>query len=216
MRSPPQPRVELQPPPAGHQSLALRSILDRLAHRRRPRVLDLGRAAGANVEFFAGHGCSLYIADLYRSLAGEGRLPPDPPRLDRALDEQLPQPATGPFDLILAWDLINYFDPPRLEVLGHRLGSLCRPGGQMLALIATRDRIADRPLAFSIRDAGNLDYRSSATGEHPPPRYIEAQLERLLPSFSVETTYLLRNGIQEYVFTRRALPGRAAPGAAPR
>jgi SAM-dependent methyltransferase len=151
----------------------------------------------------------LFIADLYRSLeAASSRLPPDAARLLRALEEQLPAPAEAPFDLILAWDLLNYFEAAQLTALGGHLGRLCRPGGQLFALIATRGPICDRPLVFQILKHDLLLYEAPVATERPCPRYRETWLERQLEDFAVQTSFLLRNGMQEYVFTRRV--GHAA------
>ncbi len=202
-----------------HQTLALGPALHELQRRRRPRVLDLGPAIGANVEFFAGFSAQLFIADLYRSLRGPAdSLPLDPRRLERTLADQLPTAEHPPFDLILAWDLLNYFEPPQLEVLGRHLGLLCRPGGQLFALLATRGTIADQPLTFQILARDLLRYETAAVAERESPRYMEANLQRLLDAFAVQTSFLLRHGMQEYIFTRRAaaLPSPPPPGHGPR
>ena len=187
-----------------HQTLGLGWVLRDLERRRRPRVLDLGPALGASVEFLARYSVQLFIADLYRSVrSSTGQLPPDASRLLRLLGEQLPLPEEGPFDLILAWDLLNYFAADQLEALGQHLGELCRPGGQMFALVATRGPISDRPRTFEILAEDALRYGAGAANERPSPGYRETALERLLDAFSVQTSYLLRNGMQEYIFTRR-------------
>lgn len=198
-----------------HRTLGLGYVLRDLERRRRGRVLDLGPALGASVEFLAGYSVQLYIADLYRSLrSSTGRLPPDAPRLKRALADQLPLPGEGPFDLILAWDLLNYFDTDHLEVLGHHLGGLCRPGGQLFALVATRGLISDRPLNFEILGRDVLRYGATAATERPSPRYHETSLERRLDAFAVQTSFLLRNGMQEYIFTRRVSHPTLPPASA--
>ena len=186
------------------QTLGLGPVLRELERRRRPRVLDLGPALGASVEFLAGYSVQLFIADLYRSVrSSTGQLPPDAPRLRRVLEEQLPQPPEGPFDLVLAWDLLNYFAAEQLVVLGQHLGDLCRPGGQLFALVATRDTISERPMNFEIFAPDQLRYRPTASRQRPNPGYHETALERLLDAFAVQTSFLLRNGMQEYIFTRR-------------
>ncbi len=187
-------------------------MLHELERQRRPQVLDLGPALGANVQFLARFSVQLFIADLYRSLcASAERLPPDPARLRRALAVQLPVPDQPPFDLILAWDLLNYFEPEQIRVLGQHLGQLCRPGGQLFALIATRGPIADRPMTFQILERNLLLYDAAAGDLRPSPRYRETGLERLLDAFAVQTSFLLRNGMQEYIFTRRVSHIMAPP-----
>lgn len=203
--SPPQSTADLRRTGGGdQQTLGLGPVLQELERRRRPRVLDLGPALGASVEFLAGYSVQLFIADLYRSVrSSTGQLPPDAARLRRALEDQLPVPPEGPFDLVLAWDLLNYFPADQLEALGQHLGALCRPGGKLFALIATRGPISDRPMNFEIVARDLLRYSATAAQERPCPGYHETALERLLDAFAVQTSFLLRNGMQEYVFTRR-------------
>ena len=214
--TPPQPTADLRQTGGGEQqTLALGPVLRELERRRRPRVLDLGPALGASVEFLAGYSVQLFIADLFRSLrSSTGQLPPDAARLRRALEEQLPLPAEGPFDLVLAWDLLNYFAADQLEALGQHLGALCRPGGQLFALVATRGNIGDRPMNFEIVARDLLRYRPTGAQQRPGPGYRETALERLLDAFAVQTSFLLRNGMQEYIFTRRVShPAPPAPFA---
>lgn len=179
-------------------------------------MLDLGPALGASVEFLAGYSVQLFIADLYRSVrSSTGQLPPDANRLGRLLEEQLPVPEERPFDLVLAWDLLNYFAADQLEALGQHLGSLCRPGGQLFALIATRGPISDRPLNFEIVASDLLRYGETAATERDTPGYHETALERLLDAFAVQTSFLLRNGMQEYIFTRRVSHPTPPPTGGP-
>ncbi len=203
--TPPQSTADLRQTGGGeHQTLGLGPVLHELERQRRPRVLDLGPALGASVEFLAGYSVQLFIADLYRSVrSSTGQLPADAPRLRRALEDQLPVPDEGPFDLVLAWDLFNYFAADQLEALGHHLGSLCRPGGQLFALMATRGPISGRPMNFEIVARDLLRYIPTAAAEQSNPGYHETALERLLDAFAVQTSFLLRNGMQEYIFTRR-------------
>ena len=203
--TPPQSTADLRQTAGGeHQTLGLGQVLHELERQRRPRVLDLGPALGTSVEFLAGYSVQLFIADLYRSLrSSTGQLPPDADRLRRALEDQLPIPDEGPFDLILAWDLLNYFATDQLEALGQHLGALCRPGGQLFALVTTRGPISDRPMNFEIVARDLLRYGATAASERDSPGYHETALERLLDAFAVQTSFLLRHGMQEYIFTRR-------------
>jgi SAM-dependent methyltransferase len=216
--TPPQSTADLRQTGGGeHQTLGLGPVLDELRRQRRPRVLDLGPALGTSVEFLAGYSVQLFIADLYRSMrSSTGQLPTDAARLQRALEDQLPVPEEGPFDLVLAWDLLNYFATDQLEVLGQHLGGLCRPGGQLFALVATRGSISDRPMNFEIVARDLLRWVNTAATERASPCYHETALQRLLDAFAVQTSFLLRNGMQEYVFTRRVSHPTPPPLAAGR
>lgn len=188
-----------------HQSLALPLLVKRLGGGLRRRVLDLGPAVGGNVAFLAGLSCRVHIADLQQSL-----FPPDearPTMSDEAFEKLLGEdlPSGEGFDVILAWDLFDYLEESRIGVLSCHLGRLCPAGSLLLVLASTRREIPDRPNRFEIVDSDHLAYEPDAGLLRPGPRYKEPVLRRCLPEFEVESTFLLRNGIQEYLFARRSI-----------
>ncbi len=56
---------------------------------------------------------------------------------------------------------------------------------------------------FEIVAPDVLRYGTAAASERASPGYHETALERLLDAFAVQTSFLLRHGMQEYIFTRR-------------
>lgn len=197
------------PPPAvavQHHSLALKAALRDLEREaleeRRPFLLDLGPVLGSNVEFFTERSCRVQIADLFRSLPTDAAAA-EPERLTQDLATALPAPEV-PATLVLAWDLFNYFRLEALTALGERLACCTAPGGIVFALLATHKTMPAQPQRYRIIDHNTLE---TAGGEPavavPAPRYRQPELERALPAFRVETTYLLRAGMQEYLLRRR-------------
>ena len=188
-------------PAAGqHHSLAFTQLLRELSGGRKKRVLDLGPAVGGNVSFFSQFSCKLYIADFF------GNLHPRTPTIgDRApfaetVDRLIPSTDGEPVDLILAWDLLNYLELDQISVLAERLAPLCRRQTMLFAMISTLKEISDRPLDYEIQDSSTLTYNADPRMRRPCPRYREPDLERSMHGFSVETSFLLRNGTQEYLF----------------
>lgn len=191
--------------PRQHQSLALPLLIKRLEGGLRRRVLDLGPAVGGNVAFLAGLSCRVHIADLQQSLfpPGEARPAMGAEAFQALLDRDLPM-GEG-FDVILAWDLLDYLEEGRIRLLSRNLARLCPAGSLLLVLISTRREIPDRPNRFEIVDSDHLAYEFENSLVRPGPQYKEPVLHRCLPEFEVESTFLLRNGIQEYLFARRAI-----------
>lgn len=188
-----------------HPSLGLKHALRRFRAVGGSKVLDLGPAVGRNVQFLSPFISKLYIADLHttiRKRSGRGAFESD--RLRRILKRDLPHASEGPIDLVLAWDLPNYLDRQQLELLGARLAELCRPDTLILTLISTLKRIPELPTRYLILDAETLRYENESRRDRPSPGYREPDLGRLLPAFEVETSFLLRHGVQEYVLTRRS------------
>lgn len=190
-----------------HHSLALKYVLRRFRAVGGTRVLDLGPALGNNVEFLSPFLSKIYIADLYTTLRSSvDRAPLGRSKLTRILEQDLPPPSAAPIDLILAWDLMNYLDREQLRTLGRYLASLCRRDSLVLAMISTLKEIPELPTRFLILDPETLIYENDSSRQRPSPRYREPDIERLMPAFEVETTFLLRHGVQEYVLTTRSLP----------
>ena len=184
-----------------HHSLALKYVLRRLLEKRHARVLDLGAAIGPNVSFIGRYAPKLYISDLYNTLRSRpAGLPKDRLRLERLLSKELPASDLGAFDLILAWDLLNYLTGDQVAVLGQHLARACRRESLVFALITNSKQMPAQPIRFRIIDIDTLSYTIDSDLGRPSPLFKEPDLNRWLPDFEVETSFLLRNGFQEYVF----------------
>ena len=189
-----------------HHSLALKHALRRFQTLGGSRVLDLGPAIGRNVQFLSSFISKLFIADLYGTLwkqAGKSGL--DRVKLDRILSRDLPPTSQNPIDLILVWDLLNYLDREQVTTLGRHLAGLCRRDSVVLVLLSTLQTIPELPGRYLMLDPETLRYENASKRERRSPGYKEPDLEKLMPAFEVETSYLLRSGIQEYVLTTRSL-----------
>jgi hypothetical protein len=201
------PRGASSPRGSTYQSLALKYVLRRFRSTEGSKVLDLGPAIGRNVQFLSAIVSKLYIADLHHTLrSGLGRSAFDRTKLNRIVERDLPATLEGPIDLILVWDLFDYLDRDQMKHIGRRLAGLCRRETLLLAMISTAKTLPEFPTRFLMLDAENLLYENDSQRERPAPGYREPDLERLLGAFEVETSFLLRNGIQEYVLAPRSLP----------
>jgi hypothetical protein len=184
--------------PDVHKSLGLAALLEAMRRKGQGlRILDLGPAVGGNVEFLSQLGCKLHIGDLYasRSTAVEGE------ELGQEFFEQL-FPADTRLDVVLAWDLFNYLQRKEMARLGALLRRHCRPGALIFALMWTQKQIPAQPIRFRIQDSGQLVYERTTALERPGPRYPPAEISSLLKGFRVDRSFLLRHGIQEYLFVR--------------
>lgn len=185
--------------PEIHRSLALPTVFTTLARGPKANVLDLGTAIGSNVERLSEFGCRLSIEDLYmtRTAAADGE------QLGAEFFEQLIPLPNGPqFDVVFAWDLFNYLNRKELAHLTARLRQACRPGAQVLALIWIHKSIPAQPIRFRFRGTDQLHYDRRTALERPGPRFQPAELNQLMSGFHVDRSFLLRHGIQEYLFVR--------------
>jgi SAM-dependent methyltransferase len=185
--------------PEVHRSLALPAVFQAMARGSKANVLDLGPAMGSNVEHLSQYGCRLSIEDLYltRTTAADGG------ELGAEFFEQLLPLPNGPqFDVVFAWDLFNYFSRKELAHLTARLRQACRPGAQVMALIWIHKSIPAQPIRFRFRGNDQLVYDRRTALERPGPRFQPAEINQMMNGFHVDRSFLLRHGIQEYLFVR--------------
>lgn len=200
-----------------HTSPALRALVDRLHRSAPPAILDLGPAVGVNVEFFSAFSGRLTIADLHGSLADDERLAvrfseqPEPV-LSELLSPGEPSPddpgdssprESRRYDVVLAWDLFNYLTREQMAALGQHLGRLAQPGAHLLTLVATAPQIPAEPIVYKIVDEDHLQYTIRSSRPRKSPRWAPADLGRSLTAFTVDRSYLLRHGVQEYLMLRK-------------
>jgi hypothetical protein len=189
------------PEAAVFRSLGLAALLQHLEEGRLYSVLDLGPARGGNLDFWAPVACRICFEDFYRTWAGAGFLKPEEgashvPLLRKLLsfDE------SARFDIVLAWDLFNYLEPGQIEALVEYIARSCRTGAILMAMISSAPVIPELPTVFRIRDREHLAYESGTAAMRPGPRYQARDIARMVPGFQVLNSFLLRHGVQEYLF----------------
>jgi len=197
-----------------HRSLALTALFQEIDRDHKLQVLDLGSAVGSNVDFLSRYDCKLYIEDLYAALAARGPAVGEGEQAGpQFFADFLALPESVRLDVILAWDTFNYLSRRELSHLVAQLRRYCQPGTLILALISFLKQIPAQPIRFRIVDEQSLAYELRTSALRPAPRYAPAELTEILSGFRVDRSYLLRHGIQEYLFVRESA---AAPPPPPR
>jgi hypothetical protein len=184
--------------PEVHRSLALPSVFAALSRGYKLNVLDLGPAIGGNIERLSQYGCKLFIEDLYSSKTANEEASLDADFFNRFL---APSDAAQ-FDLVLAWDLINYLERRELAHFGRWLRQSCRPGALLFALVSIHKTVPAEPIRFRFHDGDQLVYERRTAAERPGPRFAPWDLNSAFQGFHVDRSFLLRHGIQEYLFLR--------------
>ncbi|MGH9341341.1 MAG: hypothetical protein ACRD1R_17535 [Acidobacteriota bacterium] len=186
----------------GHTSLAFNTLVHQCRADRKYHILDLGSAFGENVEFFSQIRCRLYIENFYKTFSSFDYLSPegDGPSYEKVFEYLLPFPKGTRFDIILTWDLLNYLDRKEFRHLIGHLGHYCQPGTLLLALISTLKHIPEKPINFRIINQEKLLYQNTSTVLRACPHYQQTDFNHLMPDFRVCNSFLLRNGIKEYLF----------------
>jgi len=182
-------------------SLALSTLFRQLRKDRTYHILELGPAVGHNIDFFSRYSCRIRVEDLYRTLSSFDYVSgSDSVDFEAAFQYLLPYEGKTRFDILLAWDLLNYLERDEFLHLMRHLARFCHTGTVLFALVATSKHMPDRPAVYRILDENSIECRNTSTVLRPCPRYHDVDLRQLMPSFRVYNSYLLRNGMKEYLF----------------
>lgn len=185
------------------RSPSLRFICNHLAAERKHNILDLGTPSGSSMDFFARFPCTLYVEDLFESLlnlpvpAGDEH----PDAWDLQVDRCLAHNREVRFDMIFAWDLINYMHVDLIHALMKRLSRSCRGGTLLYIMISTAPKIPRRPADISITYEDRVRYHGEAPLDKPNPRYTPLKVERMMPGFRLLHSFLLGASLQEFLFS---------------
>ncbi len=154
-------------------------------------VLDLGPATPSNLEFFLGRGARLTVADFA------------PSRGDTLSELIRAEPGTH-FDLVLAWDFLNYLPRERLGLLAAKPRALLPPGNDRPR--AHRDRTTNVRNAEALPDRGRGNAGVRKGREDGSFRRLATWSRtslRCMPGLIVEHRFQLRNEMLEYLFSYR-------------
>ncbi len=183
------------------KSLGLNALLDTMQDDRTYSILDLGPALEDNVRFWSQFSCRLHIQDFYRSYQEwKAATEQEEECEEAAFSTLLPFSDKMVFDIILVWDLFNYFDLRELAVLVQRLSRWCRPGTRLFAMISILPNISASPTMFRIVNREQMIHEITTQETRPSPRHQPRDILKLMERFTVSCSFLLRHGIQEYVF----------------
>jgi hypothetical protein len=190
------------PEPVVHSSLGLNAICQRLQDAATCEILDLGSVKGENVQFWSSYSPFLHIADL-RSILPLPVLPEDPEVSEQPepdWDSLLPLPGNHKFDLILAWDLLNYLEISTVSSLIRYLSRFCRPGTVLFALIFDLKEMPEEISVYRIVDGERLRYEYGSAAMRACPRHQPRVIAAAMPQFRVANSFRLRNGVVEFLF----------------
>ena len=105
------------------------------------------------------------------------------------------------FDFILGWDLFDYFDVDVIVKLMKHIRGFCRQGTLLFMLTSTLGEIPAEPAKFTIGKDNHLVYEPRSQATMPNPDYTPLAFEKMMAGFRLLHSFMLRNGMQEYVFT---------------
>jgi len=161
----------------------------------KPEILVLGPLCGESVVYLAGRGARVHVDELELPEPIPKRQPGEPPaqlhpfKLDYA---------SGAFDLVLAWEMLDFVPPDRLHEFGAEIVRVLRVGGQ-LVVFAHQKPPADRAVLPRYRVLADDMVVREEPATAPLPRYThpKRELERAIAGLSVQNIHLQRNQMRE-------------------
>lgn len=185
------------------KSPALRLLAQQTAGVRNADILDLGPPSPENIGYLSEYPCVLHIADLSRTLADDpGMSGPEEERdVPSAVERILAYEDDLRFDAILAWNLFDYLDAPTVRAITHQIGHYCRTGTLLYLTTSNGDTIPDEPGRLTIVDEQHLRFERTGMGTRNGMKHTPRGLERIMPGFRLQHSFLLENGMQDYLFS---------------
>ncbi len=186
----------------GNRSPGFGLIANHLRTEQRQLVLDLGAAATPNIDFLSQLQCKVYVENLASVLdaLNAPRAEDDSHSTPTAAEQILSDAGDVCFDVVLAWDLLNYLTPAALGALVERLRGFSKHGTLLFALMYNSKQIPGAPVVFKVLAEDRLHYGLNDSVLRSQSPYSMSDLKKKMAGFVVERTYLLQNNIQEYVF----------------
>jgi hypothetical protein len=183
-----------------------KDFLDVLSRKQRPVILDLGVLIGSNVEYFFNLGAKVHVEDLlsaYRSpkywTVIEGQTLFDESAF---LEENLDYPE-GYLDGTICWDLLNYVEPKFARSLVHRITSIIKPGGYVLAFFHTQKHQGPAPgYKYRVLDDHNLEYLPLGVNLELVKLYQTRDITQLFSGYLGSKFCLLKHNILEVLLRR--------------
>jgi 2-polyprenyl-3-methyl-5-hydroxy-6-metoxy-1,4-benzoquinol methylase len=183
-------------------SRGLEVLVNRLRGQNKARILDLAPALGSTVTYLGQYACKVYIEDFYDSLSNLPRREEDDGELPLAEFIKLfAHGVDDRFDIILGWDVLGHLDEAIIKLLMQHLRFHSHPGTLLYILVPTQSQMSATPARFSIKPDNRVLY-VPGTRTKPNPGYTTRTLERMMKGFVMLHSFMLRNGLQEYVFSR--------------
>jgi len=175
-------------------SPGLAALFGVMKPERAHSILDLGEASRRHLAVLSPYARQIRFAGLV----------PTPPAGDalRVALERLPPNADHPYDIVLAWDVLDRLGPPDRKALLERVTKLTAPGARLYASVDTSGAETIQPVRWTLVSVDRISQEPVGAPERAKPVLLPAQAERMLDPFKVTHAFSLRVGAREYVATR--------------
>jgi hypothetical protein len=185
---------------AGQPCGGLGRALARLSRSGKPQILVLGPLCGESVVYLAGRGARVTVDEV--------ELPEPAPVLRPGEQAPALRPVkldyhSDAFDLVLAWELLDFVPPERLHEFGSEIVRLLRIGGQLIAFAHQKPPSEQAILPRYRLLADDLVVREEPAAP-PRRRYVHPnrEFERAIRGLSVQSIHLQRSQLREILASK--------------
>ena len=181
------------PEPVERATPGVAALFDGVRDDRSHSVLDLGTATESSLRIYSRYARRVRFADLLGAATWGG--------WSAALSGVPAQP-DRPYDLVLAWDILDRLGPEERPRLMERLGVITAVNARLHALIDASGKESAHPLRFSLLDIDRMRYETAGSARPTRATLLPAEVERLLLPFQVVRAFTSKVGLREYVALR--------------
>lgn len=171
------------------------SLLEGVSEDRSHAVLDLGPAADSSLRVYSRFARWVRFADLTAPAASREEL--------AAAVNALPAQPARPYDLLFAWDVLDWVDPKQRPHLVERMAELTSSDARLYLVINEAGAAVRRPLRFALLDTDRMRFEPTGSPRPAMPPLLPRQVDRLLAPFRVVHAFTSNAGLREYVAVRR-------------
>ncbi len=185
-----------------HRSPGITAIYNEVKFSQNNSVLDLGPMSPGTFQFFSSHACKIHFENLNdfvasHSLAEEDYL--------ESLKGYLTQYSDSiKFDVILAWDYLNYLSPEGFQTLLDQLTPYCKTDTLVHLVRYTASKIPTHPTQFNVKDQYQIGLSVDSDLIEPEKKLSVVKLLKSMPNFELQHTLMGKEGmlpwISEYIF----------------
>lgn len=180
-----------------HRSPGITAIYNELKSSRRNNILDLGSSSGKSFEFFSTLSCHIHFEGVDAFLAESSDAWMSGAALRAGLDDYLSEFGEGKkFDIILAWDILNYLDRETLHWLVVRLNRYCHANTLLHCLKYVGRNLSASPRHYQIIDQYSIKMSDPGTlCSRPFPSLDTNTTLKSMPGYSMEHTFMQQEGM---------------------
>jgi len=190
-----------------HRSPGLTAIYNEVKSSKQNRILDLGSLVAANFSFLSALSCKIHFENLDEFIIKSASLSSE--NITVQLEKFLLKHDKGDsFDVILAWDFINYLPLEAVQRLFNLLESYCKPNTLLHCIKYVNTKIPSQPARFRIVDQYYLDIDTRQSAPRAVSNHATAALLKHMPQYYLHNNIMneqgMANGVAEQVMRFRA------------